>query len=70
MWREEWMRNAFYWAWLVIVLLPLALMVGLYARVVYTLWFKLNDDNQLTHQQKVSLYVYNPLSLSHHLHQL
>ncbi|KAL9957201.1 hypothetical protein ACROYT_G038810 [Oculina patagonica] len=27
-------------------------MVGLYSRVVYTLWFKQDEDNQLTNQQK------------------
>ena len=37
-----------------VVFLPLALMVVLYARVVYTLWYKRND-NQLTHQQIVSV---------------
>ena len=56
------MLEAYSGAWLVLIVLTFAMMVGLYSRVVYTLWFKRNDDNQLTHQQKVSVNVYNPLS--------
>lgn len=52
-WPEQWMASAVNVAWLVLTVLPLALMVGLYSRIVYTLWFKRNDDNQHTHQQKV-----------------
>ena len=37
----------------VVVGVSLVLMIVLYSRVVHTLWFKSNDDNQLTHQQKV-----------------
>ena len=29
------------------------LMAGLYSRVVHTLWFKRNDDNERTYQQQV-----------------
>ena len=42
-------------AWLLLIVLSLIMMVGLYSRVVYTLWFKHDDDNQLTSQQRVSV---------------
>ena len=42
------------WMWFVFAVLSMALMAGLYTRVVYHLWFKRNDDNQLTYQQRVS----------------
>ena len=72
MWPKEWMLKASFWAWLVLIVLTLTLMIVLYSRVVYTLWFKRDDDNQLSHQQRVSvneegLYVYNPFSPSHQL---
>ena len=54
MWPEEWMKKA-YFGWLVWIVLTFALMVGLYSRVVYTLWFKQDNDNQLSHQQRVSV---------------
>lgn len=57
-WPEKWMGIANSLSWLFVVsLLPLALMVGLYSRIVHTLWFKRNDNNQLTHQQKVAEFV-------------
>lgn len=42
------------WMWFVFAVLSMALMAGLYTRVVYHLWFKRNDDNQLSYQQRVS----------------
>ena len=54
-WPEGWMGEVYSWTWLVLAILPLVLMIGLYSRVVYTLWFKRNDDSHLTHQQKVSV---------------
>ena len=39
--------------WHAFVFLSSLLMAGLYSRVVYTLWFKRNDDNELTYQQQV-----------------
>ncbi len=30
-------------------------MIVLYSRVVYTLWFKSDEANQLTHEQMVSV---------------
>ena len=53
---EEWMNKAFTSIInFVFVLLPLALMIVLYSKVVHTLWFKRNDGNQLTDQQIVSV---------------
>ncbi|KAL9978218.1 hypothetical protein ACROYT_G015713 [Oculina patagonica] len=51
-WPESWMGKAYSLIWLSFTLLTLALMAGLYSRVVYALWFKGDDDNQLTHQQR------------------
>ena len=52
---EDWMGRAYSVAWLVVVDLSLLLMVVLYSRTVYALWFKRNDNGiQLTYQQKVS----------------
>ena len=48
------MNKASMGAWLVLIVLTFVLMVVLYSRVVYTLWFKQDNDNQLTYQQKVS----------------
>ncbi|XP_068669920.1 neuropeptide FF receptor 2-like [Montipora capricornis] len=39
--------------WATFLCLSFILMVGFYSIVVYTLWFKLNRDKQLTHQQGV-----------------
>lgn len=46
------MGKAYGVTWFVVVFLPLVLMIGLYSRVVYALWFK-HDDSQLDHQQMV-----------------
>jgi len=54
-WPEDWMGKAYSTAWFVGVFIPLIVMIGLYSRVVYALWFKGNDGNQLTQQQKVSM---------------
>ena len=55
-WPENWMVLADDTIWLVLLaIIPLMVMTGLYSRVVYTLWFKRNDDNELTFRQKVEL---------------
>ena len=54
-WPENWMGKAYSWTWFVLTVFSLALMIVLYCRIVYTLWFKSNDDNQYTHQQMVSV---------------
>ncbi|XP_078346934.1 pyroglutamylated RF-amide peptide receptor-like [Oculina patagonica] len=52
-WPEEWMGKADSWVLLVLqTILPLSLMAVLYSRVVYTLWFKGNDENQLSSRQR------------------
>ncbi|KAL9957221.1 hypothetical protein ACROYT_G038832 [Oculina patagonica] len=50
-WPERWMEKAYGVTWFLVVALPLSLMVGLYSRIVYALWFKRNEDNQLNHQK-------------------
>ena len=52
---ERWMAMAYSLAWLFLIVLSLVMMVVLYSRVVYTLWLKQDDDNQLTSQQRVSI---------------
>ena len=52
---ERWMAMAYSLAWLFLIVLSLVMMVVLYSRVVYTLWFKQDDDNQPTSQQRVSI---------------
>ena len=43
-----------YWS-TTIVAIAMAIMTGLYSRIVYTLWLKRDHDNQLTFQQRVSI---------------
>ncbi|KAL9957376.1 hypothetical protein ACROYT_G039007 [Oculina patagonica] len=50
-WPEKWMGKANVLAWEIVVVVTMALMIMLYSKVVYTLWFKRNDKNQLTYQQ-------------------
>ncbi|KAL9975313.1 hypothetical protein ACROYT_G012466 [Oculina patagonica] len=49
---QEWLIKSYHWMWTVLIVISLALMVGFYSRVVYTLWCKGNDENQLTNQQR------------------
>ena len=49
------MGQAFTLTWEIVAVLNMALMIVLYSRVVYNLWFKSSIDNQLTHQQMVSV---------------
>ena len=52
---EEWIPKAYFLYWSVIVGVAMVMMAGLYSRIVYTLWFKRDHDNQLTFQQRVSI---------------
>ena len=52
-WPEKWMSQAYTSTWRVYLGLSFTLLVVFYSRVVYCLWFKRNDDNVLTEQQKV-----------------
>ncbi|KAL9957229.1 hypothetical protein ACROYT_G038840 [Oculina patagonica] len=46
------MAKAYILAWLVGTFLLLKLMIGLYSRVVYALWFKRNGNGLVTQQHK------------------
>jgi len=52
---EEWMSKAYSSLWSALVVVAMAIMVGLYSRIVFTLWFKRDAGNQLTFQQRVSI---------------
>ena len=52
---EEWLPEAYFFSWSAIVGVAMAIMAALYSRIVYTLWFKRNPNNQLTFQQRVSI---------------
>ena len=52
---EEWLRRAFFLFLSAIVVAAMVMMAGLYSRIVYTLWFKGDQENQLTFQQRVSI---------------
>lgn len=50
-WPEEWMAKAYSLTWFVLLgALPMAVMIVLYSRVVYSLWIK---EEQSTSTQKV-----------------
>jgi len=51
---EAWLQKASFLLWSVIVVAAMVLMAGLYFRIVYTLWFKRDPENQLAFQQMVS----------------
>ena len=52
-WLEQWMPKALTLAVDFVVFVPLTLMVVLYSRMISTLWFKGNEDDQLNHRQMV-----------------
>ena len=51
--HQKWILKALFYVSFVIGIVSFMLMVGLYSGVVYTLWFKSDDDNELTYRQKV-----------------
>ena len=51
---QDWMPKAYDLLWSSLVAVSVAMMAGLYSRIVYTLWFKLVEDNQPAFQQRVS----------------
>ena len=55
--RLEWIPKVMTSAVNVVVFGPLLVMVALYSRVVYDLWFKSNDENQISNQQKVNVLI-------------
>ena len=52
---EEWAEKTLFSLWSAIVVAAMVLMAGLYCRIIYTLWFKRDPENQLTFQQRVSI---------------
>ena len=51
---DEWMGKAFSVVWfLVFGGLPIPLMATFYSTVVYNLWFKRSDQNEISYQQQV-----------------
>ena len=50
---EQWMHKASLVGWLSYTFISSALMIGLYSRVVHTLWFKRHDQNVQSCQQQV-----------------
>ena len=51
---QEWMPKAYDLLWSSLVAVSVAMMAGLYSRIVYTLWLKRVEDNQPAFQQRVS----------------
>ena len=49
------MPKAYFLYWSAIIVVAMAIMAGLYSRIVYTLWFKRHPENQLTFQMMVSI---------------
>ena len=52
---EDWIPKAYDLLWSTMVGLAVLLMAGLYSRIVYTLWFKRDPENEITFQQRVSI---------------
>ena len=52
---NKWLGKASLVLWSTIVVAAMVLMAGLYCRIIYTLWFKRDPENQLTFQQRVSI---------------
>ena len=53
-WPKRWMIKAYCLAWLFLIVVSVGIMIVLYSKVVYTLWFTPNDGNPLNYQQRVS----------------
>lgn len=62
---KDWMNAANNISWLVLLAcIPFALMIGLYSRVVYELWFKPRDDLEVVCRHKGILRVRKRVTLS------
>jgi len=48
-WLEEWMPKAYYMMWFAVFAISFTIMVGLYSRVVYTLWSKRSASIELSY---------------------
>lgn len=56
---ELWMGKAHTMVWLLVFgVVPIFIMTALYSRVVYNLWFKCQENGQLSRQQKVCSMIY------------
>ena len=55
MWPDDWKIKAFSLSVTTQVIIALVLMVSLYSRVIFALWFKRNRTDAVTSQQKVSV---------------
>ena len=53
--NEGWLLKTSFLLGSAIVVGAMVLMAGLYCRIIYTLWFKRDSENQLTFQQRVSI---------------
>ncbi|XP_020608174.1 neuropeptide Y receptor type 2-like [Orbicella faveolata] len=62
-WSHEWISKVYFSYWSAIVIAAMVLMAGLYSRIVCTLWFKHDPDNQLTFQQRGVLRVRKRVTL-------
>lgn len=62
---DEWMGKAFSVVWfLVFGGLPIPLMATFYSTVVYNLWFKRNDQNEISYQQQGVLKIRKRVTLT------
>ena len=52
---QDWMPKAYDLLWSSLVAVSVAMMAGLYSRIVYTLWLKNVEGNQPAFQQRVSI---------------
>ena len=51
---QDWMPKAYNLLWSSMVVVAVAVMAGLYSRIVYILWLKRAEENPPTFQQRVS----------------
>ena len=54
MYSQDWIPKAYHVLYSTLVTISVAMMAGLYSRIVYTLWLKGVEDNQPTFQQQVN----------------
>ena len=54
MYGQDWIPKAYHVLYSTLVAISVAMMAGLYSRIVYTLWLKGVEDNQPTFQQQVT----------------
>ncbi|CAH3193451.1 unnamed protein product [Porites evermanni] len=59
---KNWLRKGSFFLWFSMVVISIAVMIGLYSRVVYSLWTR-NNNVELTHRQKAVLKVRKRVTL-------